>query len=731
MNFVLTFSHFLFVFLFFAVVGLPFTALMPLRWQKHALLIAPSLGMAFLVSLYLLVVEGFLLPFPPSSFAWLLAALALGAAWKLKIPVPRPTKFFLIPLLLALLASSLFARRGVFMLSGGEDEILYAQMAEHLIHYQNTDHALDSLNPRMDHLIRDDLVASLAYTLKYRRGGEFLLAFVAQLLQVNSFAAFPILCFFSVMNLLLGAAFVALTTWSLAPWATILLQIFLASSYHLLLLQIQGSLANLSSLVFFFLSLTLIPGLLFGSRKETWLAALLLAPTLIFYSEVALIGAVAPLGLAYLLTLLQQKRFPTGKDLSKLALFLGALLLFANHSVLTFLNNIFVNLDVARQSIKSQPFLDPSFYNPTLAAIYGFVSLFSLSNISLVIMEVFREHSALLISLVGLFMCLAVASALRIRNFALAAALIIFLSLSVFLNYKGELLRFLRVHQYAHLGTLLLLYVGIFAFARRQILSYALATLCALLWLANLLSISADVDALQKRHFANDPVIKRLNPEHVFWKRVRETLDHHGAPVMLESFPQTPLPHAISAMLEPLGSFLGSHVRSYWTFLPEKDFPSRASQSSQYRQQEEDYLRDKDWKYPDWEVVYRDLEERAYYAATPFGAQNPWQNASSLEHRFDFGIVFHAYPKPVEDFLSVHKTRAEWQLTLKPLPEGFRRVLEVESSLSCSEKVLATYECEALGQGSLLRQELAASALKLSLPARGLQKIRQVAIFGI
>jgi len=308
-------THFLSNFLLLAALfaGLVFVGLGPtaiLSNRKSFILnslLAPSIGMVIITSFGLFRLGILRVPLKPG---WILGFLFLFSLFSLvwsrhlfkgvKSVRPRSIAgFFIIPVLYVIMMAGVFSPSGFHLLSGGEDEFLYSSIADHMLKYQYQGGPLDTLQARPDHWLYDSSTRQLGYALWHRHSAEIFLATVSWAAGRSTSESFPITVILAMLSFLTALVAISKICFRYRGWQILLLQFGFAFSFYPLLLHIQGSLANLCSMGMFlsgtalgFHSLLRVPG------KRTSLAAVLIAGTIIFYSEVSLPGALVPLGVA-------------------------------------------------------------------------------------------------------------------------------------------------------------------------------------------------------------------------------------------------------------------------------------------------------------------------------------------------------------------------------------------------------------------------------------------------
>jgi hypothetical protein len=716
--------YILLLYVSFAMVGLPLSRLYPERLSLATrLLLAPSLGMALTISLLTLYVNVPLLAFPPRIFLTSLVALAFFIERYFHTKESKKNLnadkedwlLFLVPAVYFLFQAFFYARNGIFMLSGGEDELAYAQGADHLLKFQNTGHVLDTLVPRMGHLLRDEIILPLSYVISIRRGAEFLLASSSQLLGLNSFQAFAILCSFLTLNLGLCLGFLGRKIYGLSPKLVVLLQLLVLTCCHVFLLQIQGSLANISSLCFFLLSLSMGSMLLRAGKGSALLAALLVSATILFYSEVSLILCVAPLTLALFYDLWREKALGKRSFWGKtFPIFLVGVILFTHLGLYSFFRNIWDNFRVVSTAGASKASLDPAHYNPTLAGIYGLASIFTETAWNEWLHRILIKHRLLLSLLVAAWALLLSVLSLRIRKYkvsALGFACAIVLILGALLYGKGELLRFARLNQYFLLPALLCSFALAFEKTLAKSLRMALLTALGLFFAINLFNFFSYHERLFGLSALQDKRIKRLNPEAPAWKNLRRLLSEDGAaPVMLEDFGETPLPHAIATMIEPHESFLGPKMRAYWDFLPKSGSPGHSTKTQYFRLQRSSFERDRHWVYPEWRKVFSELESRSLWTARPLASPV----SGSLSVQYHFGEIFSLSHRQPEAFLDLSAQGGSSRLKMRRILPG-PGSLEIFYRGACRATNSPEENCQSMGNGH--------SRLSLPAPALGAERV--------
>jgi hypothetical protein len=274
-EFLSAFSVVLFLVALFSVVGIGFFALtLPANPElsqdepdqgesclKSACLLSPLIGYILVTAVGLVKVNVLLVPLQPVANLSVLIVLSAAACWlkrrqlrlSLQAFLRQRGAFLLIaPAFLAALNFSFaFQNSGLELLSGSEDELQYCSNAAHILLNQHFGTASDTPVPRIDHWVYDWVSRQQCYAWNYRKGAEVLLASTAGVTNLPTVLAFPALCGALTTIIVLVMGTVGSDCLHLGRKRTAVLQFGFVFLFYLAALHLQGSLANLCSLLCF------------------------------------------------------------------------------------------------------------------------------------------------------------------------------------------------------------------------------------------------------------------------------------------------------------------------------------------------------------------------------------------------------------------------------------------------------------------------------------------------
>lgn len=637
--------------------GLGFSlALLPRYRRSGAFLLAPLLGMCLLTLIGLYQITVPLMPITPRINACVLLVISFVLCLRhnrLRTSFQsfrhrKELRLWLPSLLLLLVFAWLFHNNGFHILVGSSDQLQYAQDARQMLEEMHTGSAKDIPIARQDHYVYDLVTRMLPYLKTYRRGAEVILATNASLSPLNIEEAFPatVLCIFLTLGCALG--FLGRVFLRLPLSVVLILQVTVLSSFYLLLIHIQGSLALAMSIAPGLMAIGLLARFILESSWR-WLplTALMVAAYLAIYSEPALINIILP---SMLLALWYSRKSISNAwaAIRKISALYFSVWIFAPFAIYAVAMNALTNIKAifAQTMAMKTPAAAPlvtNFHQWDLSAItVGSVSYYDASA--------FNTHLTILLSThplisAGIFIFLGISGVLGFLNIKnplaalFAIILTLWMAICVMMGYQQDYLRFVRSMYYAMPFALLGLVLLATSHSKRRI------SLSGLVWTGrvtltlfigiNLFTCARTIHYITSHNFSNDTILMRFDERLPEWMMLRNELQlsaAKNAPVLITGFKDTITPFAIAIDIRSQPHFLGKGIREIWpiysTAVPAHMFWSDYNSRLSEKQLSDAYqLEGKPWS-----VILPDLTTRSVQAISPIGLGYPaeWSNSQDV-----------------------------------------------------------------------------------------------------
>lgn len=645
-------------FIWYAIGLGPILFLLPLRYKREAFLLAPFMGMSLLILVGLFKITVLLTPLAPRTSAAYLVIISISTClwyWRSYFKIAcrnfyhlKLFKLGLIPALFLLASVWMFHNEGFCLLTGGSDQLQYCQNAKQMLEEMHTGSAADVPVPRQNYFVYEMNTRTMPYLKGYRRGAETLLATSSALTQLQYEEAYPatILSLLLTLGLVLG--FISRIFLRFSMNTSIILQVTFLSSFYLLLLQVQGSLALITSLAPGLMTLTLLTRI---SRGPSWrwllLAAISVATYLAIYIEPALINILLP----SLLLIFWQFRLSTGKGYlaAKRFGFISLIVLacapFAVYSAIT---SGFGNANaVYQQAFSISEFARNIFQQWQLApTILGLTSYYDLSSFNNK-MAILTANDPWLGLLAFFILCICgLLGYLKTKNrqarlFSIVLSLWALVSILFFLLQKDSL-RFTRSLHYAIPFAL----IGLVALASdyRWPISNSKARWPLFTWFGKFILISfvllnvytntRTIHYFTTFNSSNDPILLHFNEEFAPWKILKNELQLSAIannPVLLSGFKDTIRPFAIACTIHNQPHVLGSSM-NFWSIYSTPHQAKFLFHSVNIPLSEKKYLYAQLLEDKPWAEVLPQLVKRSEQAVVPVGDGFPveWLDSKDI-----------------------------------------------------------------------------------------------------
>lgn len=509
----------------------------------------------------------------------------------------------IVPLLAVLIFCGLFVVNGLELLSAGQDEFAYVQIARHITEHFFTRDALDFPWARADHYL-SDITSRQAYWPGVRLGAFSLLADISYIFNVSVEKSFPLLI---GVGIFVGAGSLALLGLFVRQChsAVIAAQILLATSSLLVMLHFQGSLSHVCTLGLRLGGLGFIIWSIIGTRKigPLVLSAVLSAGWLVLYYEsigfglalslsvcVALSAfhavrdkSFAPLlitvrsGVVIALTYLMQP------ELLRLTINFHKFILFGPGNGKTIIDLSDIKYSAV---LKSANKLAAYYFPPIL----GYSSLYDGSEVGYRLAAALSPFS--LIIFVGIASIAVFAFWRRlpvIAGQALASVPFALAALSLLMCLRGNSALAIRSAQfsmpYIFIGLALFIFARGKAEVKGPILSrgrIASGVLCAVIVGLNSFAVARTIYHVNRSTDLTDTLVKHFDPESGRWELLRALSRTDDAPVLLSGFQDTPTTHMIGLGLRSTPTLLGQTITSYWSGVDPNVMLSRDPNNSSF-----------------------------------------------------------------------------------------------------------------------------------------------------
>jgi len=666
------------------LVGLPLSlACLPRQQRWLAIPLSPLVAMALLSCVYEYFFFLLLQPYRPLlvhsvvvavSLAALLAALQLrGERLRALLEdilrgLIRILPLMVVPLLAIAIVGGFFVVNGLEMLSAGEDEFNYVDIARQIMEHLFTRDALDFPWPRADHYLNDLMGHEAAYQPLSRLGAFFLLADMSRIFNLSLEKTFPLLM---GVGIFVGTASLALLELLVRRLrlAVVAAQVMFATSWLLVMLHFQGSLSNVTTMGIRLGGLGFIIWSVVCTRKiaPLILAGVLGAGWLVLYYESIGLGLALPLLACMAVALFQTAHRRSAEPLQfvvrSAAVFVLAYVLqpdlfkIALGKHLQLHGLLVLGLNAGTNNL---PFADVDYVAAVMTAntvaarifptILGYVSLYDDNAVNYHLYNALNSFSLIiLLSIVGIA---ALGFWRRLPAIACEAWAAIPLALLgitlLFVSRESTITFAIRGAQYAmpHI----FIGLSLFVFARRSasdtknwplpstVISLAgrigVGILCVAIVGLNGFAVARTIDHVNRFTEATDVKVKHFDPDSQRWHQFRELVTRTDrAPVLLSGFRDTPTTHMIALGLRSVPTLLGRTVTSYWASAdPNVTVPRDFHGYRHWLASDELLERIKTDPLWNWPSTYTSLLARTEQAIIPMSGIYPpeWGSWSSL-----------------------------------------------------------------------------------------------------
>jgi hypothetical protein len=501
----------------------------------------------------------------------------------------RVWPFMVVPLLAIVLFSGFFIVNGLGMLSAGEDEFAYVEVARHIMEHLFTRDALDFPWARADHYLDDYMAHEAAYYPGDRLGAFFLLADMSRIFHLSLEKTFPLLI---GVGIFIGTASLALLELLVrrSRLAIVAAQVMFATSFLLVMLHFQGSLSHICTMGIRLGGLAFTIWSVVCTRKiaPLILAGVLGAGWLVLYYESIGFGLALPLLACMALAFFQAARqrssaplliaarsiaviaitYALQPELFEIAVSLYKFFLINFDAGTNILHLADVNYFAALTRANT---VAAHFFAPIL----GYYSLYDNSAINIHIASALNSYSLIIflslagIAALGFWRRLPAVAGEAWAAVPLALAAVTFLMASrEDTNIAIRSAQFLMPHIF--IGLSLLVFASRSAVDIKNRLSLAgriaVGILCAIVVGLNTFAVARTLYHVSRFTDLTDTMVKHFDPDSQRWASLRELVTQtDGAPVLLSGFRDTPTTHMIALGLRSVPTLLGRTITSYWT----------------------------------------------------------------------------------------------------------------------------------------------------------------------
>lgn len=582
------------------LVGLgPTLALLPRIQRREAFLLAPVIGMCSLILMGFFEISILLTPIVPHFNFILLATISLICCFIIRRSsikeniLYKPEKSFawlLIPsLALLLIFAWLFHHSGFHLLVGSSDQLQYCLNAKQILEEMHTGSPNDLPIPRYDHFVYEMVTRIQPYLKTWRRGAEVMLATMTSLTRLTEGEAFPVTILSALITLGLTLSYLGRNFFKISTLACLVLQITFFSSFYLLLLHVQGSLAMILAMTPGLLALALLVQVVYTpSWRWIVLSAIVIAGYFCIYCEPSTINVILPslLLIAWECYRSWSSGFATLKRLTAvyvLALIIApyafyvVILSFTGNFLVVFSNWITLLSTTSTTTVKAIS-LDSITHLWSLATvILGSNSYYDRSSINAAI-AVFSSKAPWIglveFLAVGGFAILGYIKARKSLGFIYAIILIIWATVSPILALQQDYLRFARSIHY----TLPFAMIGLVLLASQNNMSSSRKKIwVALTWIGrvfliafifiNLCTSIRTIYYLASHDVTNDPIILHFNERSPDWQNLKKELQtsaRQNIPVLFSGFTETIRPLAIASVIPDIRQVVGDSLSKLW-----------------------------------------------------------------------------------------------------------------------------------------------------------------------
>lgn len=643
---------------YFAGLGFALV-LLPRIYRSKVFLLAPLLGMCLLVLIGLFQMAVLLTPIFPRINLGVLVLISLMLCFIYRNDFKtawnhfrqREIKLWVIPFLFLLVFAWMFHNGGYHMLVGGSDQLQYANDARQMLEQVNTGSPQDIPVPRQNYFIYEMNAQTLPYMKMYRRGAEIMLATTKAVTARSYEQAFPItiLCALLTLGLILGFLGQVFLRFSLC--SSLVLQTAFLSSFYLLMLHIQGSLALLMSIAPGFMALALLSRI---AHRSSWrwliLTIIVVAAYLSIYTEAAIVNILIPS--IFLLAWEFRRSWLCGFGATRrLGLVFLAVFACAPFAIYSIVANAIYNLtpilhaathELTAQTVSLTTLMQQ--WNLS-AALLGEMSYYDPSAFNSVVAQFVSNFYWVGIVSFFIFCGCGLFGYLKDKNrlsYLFAFVLILWLLASFVLAYQQDGLRFARSLQYATpfaLVGLLVLFdrYQIFTLRKNNILSTAVAKIGMLVLIIfifmNAYTSARTIHFITSHDLDNDPILLRFDTNATQWQLLRNELHDSAAlnaPVLLSGFKNTIWPFAIATTIRDQPHVLGKSILNFWPIydafrvLKYSEFNTRVSEKEFYLARQK--------QSQSWSEVESKLIKDSKQAVVPVGNGYPieWSDSKDV-----------------------------------------------------------------------------------------------------
>lgn len=572
----------------------PALVLLPKHYHRKIFLLAPLIGLSFFVLIGLFQITILLAPFTPrANTAVLLLISLLICFWFRRSDLIKAWKNFcrsllwagLVPLLTALAFTWTYHNTGFHLLVGSSDQLQYCENARQILEQVHTGSPLDVPLARQDHFVYEMTTHVQPYLKTQRRGAELMLAMTKSISGLSFQEAFPITFLCALLTLSFTLVWLGRFFLRLSRVYCIVLQFAFLSSFYLMLLHIQGSLA---------LTVGMAPGLAtlaLLSReiiKTSWrglaLTTIIMAAYFSIYSEAALFNILIPTALLIISQLCYSKtRFIIALRNSMVIYVIVFLLAtFAMHSVIsTALGNVLLVVSNYLHSTGTTSISSTHHFLPTsalstwnLAAIVlGAISYYDTSHFNAMLGGHFTNTPTLPVILFFIIGSLGLLGCVLTKNTLtrlMAAPLLLWMLATILTAHEQDYLRFARSLHYS----MPFIIIGLVMLANRSRWTLSPAfiarsgkVILTVFVFMNIYTVARTIHFVTAHNVDNDPILMRFNENADPWKQIGNELRVsalHNAPVLISGFPDTIHPLALSIIMRTQPHVLGTSLLSFW-----------------------------------------------------------------------------------------------------------------------------------------------------------------------
>jgi hypothetical protein len=662
------------------LVGLPLSlACLPRQQRWLALPLAPLVAMALVSCVYEYFFFLLFQPYRPFFVHSVVIAVSLAAlviaALKLRGErlwtaikdilrgLIRVLPLMVVPLLAIVIVGGFFVVNGLEMLSAGEDEFAYVEVARQVMEHLFTRDSLDFPWPRADHYLSDLVAHQGAYSPGWRLGAFFLLADMSRIFNISLEKSFPLL---TGVGIFVGTASLALLELFVGRSRLVVVaaQVMFVTSWLLVMLHFQGSLSSVTTMGIRLGGLGFILWSVVGTRKiaPLILAGVLGAGWLVLYYESIGSGLVLPLlacmAVALFQTVYRRSAEPIQLVVRSAAVFLLAyalqpelfkIALRLHESLILGLsagpkNLRFADVDYVA-AVRMANTVAASFFPPIL----GYYSLYDDNAVNHHLYNAMNSFSLIILLSISGIAALGFWRRLPgCAGVAWAAIPWALFGITFLMASSGSTSFAIRGAQY--LMPHIFIGLSLFVFARcskfdtknwallSTVIPLAGRIGVGILWVAivglNGFAVARTIDHVNRFNEATDVEVKHFNPDsqrwHLFRKLVTQT---DGAPVLLSGFRDTPRTHMIALGLRLVPTLLGQTVTNYWTSAdPNVAVPHYFQQFRHWLSSDELLKRFNTDPLWNWSLTYTSLLARTEQAIIPVSGSYPleWGSWPSL-----------------------------------------------------------------------------------------------------